>query len=64
MSIEVIDHGVATAESAASRYPRLTPEEISEVAKDYHAGHIFGSWQIPETQADLLPSIFMVPSTA
>lgn len=60
MSIEVIDHGVVSAESAASHYPRLTPAEISEVAKDYQAGHIFGSWQIPDTQIDMLPSIFMV----
>lgn len=60
MSIEVIDHGVSSPETAASHYPRLTPEEISSVAKEYQAGHIFGSWQIPDTQADLLPSIFMV----
>lgn len=57
MSIEVIEHGEMAADVSI---PRLTAEEISQVAKDYQAGHIFGSWQLGENQANMLPSIFMV----
>lgn len=40
--------------------PLLTDEELKILAKDMVEGRVFSSDHIPEEQASLLPSIFMV----
>lgn len=57
MSIELVASGEATT---TSKTPRLTPEEISKYGKDLQAGHLFGSWQIRESDNVMLGSIFMI----
>ena len=57
MSIEIVGEGEATSEP---QHRPLTDAEVSEIAKDYYSGHIFGSWQLTGYDKNLVGSVFMI----